>query len=394
MKQYAFILGNTPALSIAEILSVFKDSMIKEAHKEFLLIETEEMRDPQSVLDRLGGTIKIYAIHSSPTPIEDILLLYQGTGKLSFAMNLYGSSDKKYQKEVILTAKHFLKNRGLSCRFVNKDFKNTTSVQSFHEHLTSKGIEIGIFAGKDKDYVGKLIATQNIEEYSRRDFNKPGRNMKVGLMPPKLAQMMINLTGLARGKSIYDPFCGTGGLLLEALIMEYKIFGSDINAEALEQAKRNIEWVCKYINLRPTFLNNIFIQDAIHFDRASFPFDAIVTENYLGPVLSDAIHIEELENIESHLNHIYLPFFEKLYKRISMEIPVVICFPVFYIQGKAYPVTKTLAKVQELGYTASALLPKRVQEEANIFATDRNSIIYHREDQLVGREIFRFFKKD
>jgi tRNA G10 N-methylase Trm11 len=366
--------------------------MVKGAHREFLLFETEEIKDPQALLDRLGGTIKIYAIHSSPTPIEDILLSSTGSGKLSFALNLYGSKDNKYQKEVILQAKHFLKNKNISCRFVNKDFKNTTSVQSFHEHLVHKGIEIGIFASKDKDHVGKLIATQNIEEYSRRDFNKPGRNMKVGLMPPKLAQMMINLAGLDRGKAIYDPFCGTGGLLLEALIMEYKIFGSDINEEALNQAKRNIEWACKYINLRPTFLNNLFIQDATQFNKASFPFDAIVTENYLGPVLSDAIREEELENIETHLNHIYLPFLEKLHKRITQEIPVVICFPVFYVQGKAFSLVKTLAKVLELGYTASALLPKRVQEEANIFTTDRNSIIYHREDQLVGREIFKLYK--
>jgi tRNA G10 N-methylase Trm11 len=391
---YAFILGNTPALSIAEMVSVLKDGMVKEAHREFLLFETEEIKDPQALLDRLGGTIKIYAIHTSPTPIEDILLSSTGSGKLSFACNLYGRRDTKYQKELILEMKRFLKNKNISCRFVNKDFKNTTSVQSFHEHLVHKGVEIGIFAGKEKEYVGKLVATQNIEEYSRRDFNKPGRNMKVGLMPPKLAQMMINLAGLKQGKTIYDPFCGTGGLLLEALLMKYRIFGSDLNPSVIEQAKKNIIWICKKINKKPNFLNNLFIQDATRFDKVAFPFDAIVTENYLGPVLSDAIREEEFGNIETHLGHIYLPFFEKLYKRISTEIPVVICFPVFYIQGKPYHLIKTLAQIEELGYTASALIPQRVQEEANIFTTDRNSIIYHREDQLVGREIFRFYKKD
>jgi tRNA G10 N-methylase Trm11 len=56
---------------------------------------------------------------------------------------------------------------------------------------------------------------QNIDEYSKRDYSKD-RDMQIGMLPPKLSQMMINLSG---GKTIYDPFVGLGTVLIESLYM-------------------------------------------------------------------------------------------------------------------------------------------------------------------------------
>lgn len=393
MNQYVFIIGQTPALSIAELLPTIRSYNVIAGNREYLLLETNHIDNAQDFLDHLGGTIKMYEIFPSHISPDDILQNHKTSGKLSYAINIYGKQDRLYQKNLILKAKQNLKNQDISCRFVNKDFKNTTSVQSFHERLVTKGIEIGIFVEQGKNFIGKLIAVQNIESYSHRDYDKPGRNMKVGLMPPKLAQMMINLSCLEQGKTIYDPFCGTGGLLMEAFIMGYKIFGSDVSASVIEQAKINLDWCVKKYSIKPYILNNIFIQDATLFNKSPFRFDAIVTENYLGPVLSHELTEEAFFRMEDHLQHIYIPFFQKLISHINNSIPVVVCFPVFYINNKAFPVRNTLAKIEALGYTASALVPLHIQEKTNIFTTERNSIIYHREGQLVGREIFRLFKK-
>ena len=49
-----------------------------------------------------------------------------------------------------------------------------------------------------------------------------------GSMSPKLARCMVNLSRVREGELVLDPFCGTGGILIEAGIIGCKVVGSDI----------------------------------------------------------------------------------------------------------------------------------------------------------------------
>ncbi|MEK6857065.1 MAG: DNA methyltransferase, partial [Nanoarchaeota archaeon] len=60
-------------------------------------------------------------------------------------------------------------------------------------------------------------------------------------MHPKLARALINLTGIEKGK-LYDPFCGSGGILIEAGFMGLEPVGYDIDEEMLRKAKKNLEF--------------------------------------------------------------------------------------------------------------------------------------------------------
>ncbi len=59
-------------------------------------------------------------------------------------------------------------------------------------------------------------------------------------MNPKLSIACINLTGKTKGK-LLDPFCGAGGLLIEAGLLGYKTIGYDINQAMLNRAKINLD---------------------------------------------------------------------------------------------------------------------------------------------------------
>ena len=60
---------------------------------------------------------------------------------------------------------------------------------------------------------------------------------------PKFARTMINL---ANEKTIYDPFCGLGGIILEAKLMGVTASGSDISQVMVEKAKENLAaYSCK-----------------------------------------------------------------------------------------------------------------------------------------------------
>ncbi len=58
---------------------------------------------------------------------------------------------------------------------------------------------------------------------------------------PRYARALINLTEARRGDTVLDPFCGTGGIVLEAAMLGMKAIGSDIDPEMVEGCKRNLE---------------------------------------------------------------------------------------------------------------------------------------------------------
>ncbi|MDR1404217.1 MAG: methyltransferase domain-containing protein [Candidatus Methanoplasma sp.] len=67
---------------------------------------------------------------------------------------------------------------------------------------------------------------------------------------PKYARTLINLTGAKRGDTILDPFCGTGGLVIEAAEMGMKTIASDFDEEMVLGCRENMDFygldLCDY----------------------------------------------------------------------------------------------------------------------------------------------------
>ena len=58
---------------------------------------------------------------------------------------------------------------------------------------------------------------------------------------PRLAKALVNLAGIKPGQTILDPFCGTGGILLEAGLIGCKILGGDIDQRMIDGSIQNLE---------------------------------------------------------------------------------------------------------------------------------------------------------
>lgn len=81
---------------------------------------------------------------------------------------------------------------------------------------------------------------KNHEDYdSRSPQNWPAPHPSS--MKPKLARAMVNLTGAKKGETLLDPFCGSGGILIEAGFAGLKPVGSDIDRIMLNRAKINLQ---------------------------------------------------------------------------------------------------------------------------------------------------------
>lgn len=91
-----------------------------------------------------------------------------------------------------------------------------------------------------------------------------------GSMSPKLARCMVNLTRLKAGDTLLDPFCGTGGMLIEAGIIGVKVVGTDIDPKMVKGTIENLQY-CNINN------SEIFKSDAREL-KLNHKVDGIATD--------------------------------------------------------------------------------------------------------------------
>jgi tRNA (guanine10-N2)-dimethyltransferase len=61
------------------------------------------------------------------------------------------------------------------------------------------------------------------------------------VLHPRYARALVNLTGVAAGERLLDPFCGTGGILMEASLVGAEPVGADIRSDVVEGCRQNLE---------------------------------------------------------------------------------------------------------------------------------------------------------
>ena len=104
--------------------------------------------------------------------------------------------------------------------------------------LKNATTEFKFFFTEDMIICGKKVWTRKEKFHLRRPDIRPGF-FPVSLKP-KLARVLFNISGVQNG-TIWDPFCGTGGILLEAALMDLKVIGTDIDPAMIRAAKKNFD---------------------------------------------------------------------------------------------------------------------------------------------------------
>ena len=57
---------------------------------------------------------------------------------------------------------------------------------------------------------------------------------------PRLARALVNCAGVGAGALVWDPFCGTGGILLEAGLVGARVAGSDLQSKMVEGTRTTL----------------------------------------------------------------------------------------------------------------------------------------------------------
>jgi len=121
-----------------------------------------------------------------------------------------------------------------------KDFAGFVweSVNDPKVKLVNSDTEIWIYFFGDDVIVGKKVFDREEKFQKRRPDLRPG--FYPVSIKPKLARALVNLTGVRKGK-VWDPFCGTSGILIEASLMGLSVIGSDIDEKMIEASKKNFD---------------------------------------------------------------------------------------------------------------------------------------------------------
>lgn len=389
MKKYLAVLGRQPLISVAELEAQFSGVRLMGAE----LAEFESEREPE--IARLGGTLKI------AVPIEGALvpwLLGRPTeGKITLGVSDYSRrATARTATAEALKCKRILAKRGQSVRVVPNRAATLSSATSFHNHLTSE-TKIELLKVGGRYY--RVIQVQNINAYARRDQERPARDAKVGMLPPKLAQILINLAGELRpGATVLDPFCGTGVVLQEALLMGYRAYGTDVSERMVEYSQRNLEWLTGARGRAGTRKVaggagagsgagtgardfRVEVGDATKFSWQP-PIGAVAAEVYLGPPMSAPPTEMKLKMVKQECGGILLGCLRNLAGQLTPGTPVVLAVPAWRRPNGAYERLNLLDEIEQLGYN--------VRSFKNLAQSD---LLYHREQQVVAREIIVLRKK-
>lgn len=387
MQQSVFILGRQPALALAELESIFGSENVQPISSIAAIVNVEPKMVPFA---RIGGSIKLAGILTElQTTDWDKIIRYVGQslpkhltfvpeGKLKLGLSTYDLRvDTTTINRSALGLKKVIKASGRSVRVVPNNEPALNSAQVIHNQLTSDlGLELLFIRNGNSTMLAQTIAEQDIESYAARDQKRPMRDARVGMLPPKLAQIIVNCaTGsLSTDDSpvLLDPFCGTGVILQEAGLMGFAPYGTDLEERMVRYSRDNLNWLQE--KWSTSFDWHLEVGDATNMQWRK-PLSAIACETYLGRPFSVLPDSDTLDGVMKDVNLILKRFLQNVTAQTATDFPLCIAVPAWKT-GEGFKHLKLLDSLEVLGYTRRSFVHAETQD-----------LIYFREGQVVGREL-------
>ncbi len=385
--MYIALLGRQPEISIAELERRF--TSVRWFSSETAIIDTDRIVNVQ----QLGGTQKTGRVIMT-LPLRDwrttsmkIVQHYQKAwsdfeGKVTLGISTYGfTTNARDVQKTGLTLKSKLKASGVSVRLIPNQDVSLSSATSHHNKLglSENKIELLVVKGRDSIILAESTGSQNITALAARDQGRPRRDAFVGMLPPKLALLMVNLAGLSthdKAQSrprILDPFCGTGVLLQESLLAGYDAYGTDLAEKMISYSEDNLKWLKSNNQLKGSW--TLHEGDAMT-TTWNGPIDAVVAETYLGQPFSAPPSPAKLKEVRGNCNHIISTFLKNLHGQLKPGTPVILAVPAWrHIDGTFTHLPLTEA-IDALGYRQITLSHVRNEQ-----------LLYYRPDQVVARQL-------
>ena len=377
------ILGRQPKLSLAELEGYFGSNAVQTFSNQAALIDQLTAN-----INHLGGTLKIAQVDfefNSKTPLEVLHQIEKyyvknlptNLGKITLGISWYGAPlAPKIINHTLLKIKARLK-KTVSLRLLPVTDLALSTATAHHNSLgkSPKKIEIIVAQNHQQFVIGRSIGCQNISAYRDRDQKRPLRDSKVGMLPPKLAQIMINLArnqvNSTEAITLLDPFCGTGVVLQEAHLMGFRIIGSDLEPKMTEFTRKNLTWLDRNLTATP-LLNG----DAT---KLKWPkFDIVASESYLGKPFGSPPTIAQIIAEKSLVSGIVSGFLRNLYPQLADNGQICLAVPAWLRPDGHY---------EDLGLITAKSLEKLGFKYKKFRFVQNQDLLYFRAEQSVARRL-------
>ena len=383
------LLGRQPALSIAELERTYR--RVSWFSADTALVDTDSID-----IQKLGGTQKAgrvaFEVQSTNDwrRVSDAIIQHYSRkwgsydGKITLGLSAYGVDvNVRDLQKVGLILKGKLKGKGASIRLIPQQEIALNSATSHHNKLglADNKVELLIVKGGKSIIIAESTGAQNITALAARDQGRPKRDAFVGMLPPKLAQIMINLAGEItkdpesdlNAPRILDPFCGTGVLLQEASLMGYAVYGTDIAEKMIRFSRENLNWLQDTYR----FTTEWYLHEGDAVDaKWQQPVDAVVSESYLGQPFSAPPSSAKLIEVRGNCNFIITGFLRNLTTQLKSGTPVVLAVPAWKDKEGRFTHLPLIDNLEELGF-----------EQVTFETVPTEQLLYHRPDQVVAREL-------
>ncbi len=373
--EYFFVPERLKALSWVELNGVCKSILgsqytLVEKEQFFHLKTNADITFVENIFQKLGGFLKYGVFLDSDINFTQLC----ENEKVVFGISSYSS---KYKMGEVKKLSKKLKDEfvalGRKVRFVlPQDDVFLSTSQILNNKLLENGFEMVLV----NERMGKTLGIQDIEGFSLRDYSKPFVDSEMGVLPIKLCRMMINIAGIKQGECLWDPFCGTGNVLLEGLDLGYDVLGSDIDKKSLDGSKKNLQWAIKkfgYKNRAQVFFLDILNPTISKLDIVqNSNLGGIVCEPYMGKPQKRILDEHKAKSLVKQHYSLVQHLFESLEMlNLKKKIKVVVIFPEYRTKNGWVSIEKKL-----LNFKNTNLIEKDLH--------------WSRENSIIKRLIFVF----
>lgn len=387
--MYISILGRQPALGAAELEQLYGAASIQWFSDQTATVDSASFDFEQLGGSQKAGKVMTELASSDWHKISQyIVSTYTRNwssheGKVTLGISAYGFKNvtvRDIQKTGIIL-KQKLRQQSVSLRLVPNTEAALNTATSHHNKLglSPNKVELLIVRGKNgTTIIAESVGAQNITALAARDQARPYTDAFVGMLPPKLARMMVNLA-LSASKSnsssvILDPFCGTGVVLQEALLLGYSAYGTDLSEKMVDYSNKNLQWLDAKFHFQD---NNFAIEqgDAMTHQWRP-PIAAVVCESYLGQPFSAPPSPAKLTEVRGNCNHIISSFLRNIASQIPADTPLCVAVPAWRDVDGKFTHLPFIKELEKLGYSRHK------------FATVKDhELLYYRDNQVVAREL-------
>jgi len=260
--------GENKSIPRAEALALFHGVVVREIER-VLVLDVESYDQQQA--NRLAMTHAVIEVQDMCA--QKLTSIYQAAQTIELP-----------RVSVAVRAKRI--GHGLRSVDVEATIGRALAERGCEIDLAHPQLLVRALLSEDICIIGKTLTQIDRSQFeSRRPRFRP--YFYPGVLLPRTARAAVNLSGIQANELLFDPFCGTGGLLLEAGLIGAVTVGSDVDSRMVFGTKLNLD----YYDLA----NTLLVQDAKQLALRDECVDAVTTDLPYGRSVS--IHAESLEQL-------------------------------------------------------------------------------------------------